>query len=346
MMTRCICLLALAFVMAATNAWPADAEADWKEIVALDAGPREPAPTAEAARDLVVAHLGRQEKALRAFLLAYPRDAHAFEARIRLARLLQVRADFGGVEKLRAEAARMLDDLEKTATPEQRPEVAFAKVAMLMRNLRPPASAARETVLAAARKFAATFPSDRRIAALLAEVATLFDTQPKTKEALLMEAQSTATDEELKARIADDLTRVRLFGHEISFAGTTVGGGPFRLEDWRGKPVLIIFFSTQSPPSLAALPAIEKAVAELPKGSVEVLGVSLDFSREDLAAMSKTSTFSAPILFDGKGWESPLARTLGINALPTVWLLDQRGRLRSLNALPACASHVRQLLAK
>ena len=53
------------------------------------------------------------------------------------------------------------------------------------------------------------------MAALFAEIAKLFDNQPKTKEILLEDAQALATDEELKARIADDLKRVRLFGQEV-----------------------------------------------------------------------------------------------------------------------------------
>jgi hypothetical protein len=36
-------------------------------------------------------------------------------------------------------------------------------------------------------------------------------------------------------------------------------------------------------------------------------------------------------------------RALGINTLPTVWLLDAAGRLRSLNAQQGTASLLRQL---
>jgi hypothetical protein len=39
-----------------------------------------------------------------------------------------------------------------------------------------------------------------------------------------------------------------------------------------------------------------------------------------------------PVYFDGKSWESPLVRKFGVNALPTVWVIDRRGILRSLNA--------------
>ena len=39
-----------------------------------------------------------------------------------------------------------------------------------------------------------------------------------------------------------------------------------------------------------------------------------------------------PTYFNAKGWESDLVRSLGINAIPTLWLVDKRGVLRSINA--------------
>ena len=320
-----------------------DAEADWKGIVALDAGPQEQPQTAEAARAVVLAHLAKQERALRGFLAAHPRDARVFETRLRLARLLQIRGDFEESDKLRADGKRLLDELEKTATPEQRVELAFSNVSRLMRNLRQVTPAQRDDLLAAARKFQTDHPGDRRIAGLLAEVAVLFDTLPKSKEALLAEAQPLATDDDLKGRIADDLKRVRLLGTEVPLAFTSAQGREIKLADFRGQPVLVVFFAAFSPQSLAAITSVQRAVAELPRGSVQVLGVNLDEKGETLDAVMKSRALTWPVAFDGKGWESPLVRGLGINALPTVWLLDARGRLRSLNALENTAAKIRQL---
>ncbi len=336
-------------VMLASGFAPAragDAEADWNGIVALDAGPQEQPQTAEAARAMVLAHLAKQERALRGFLAAHPGDARVFETRLRLARLLQIRGDFEGSERLRAEGKRLLDELGKTATPEQRVELDFSKVSRLMRNLRQVTPARREELLAAARKFRTDHPGDRRIAALLAEVATLFDAVPKTKEALLAEAQPLATDDDLKSRIADDLKRVRLLGAEIPLAFTSVQGREIKLADLRGQPVLVIFFAAFSPPSLAALTSVQRAVSDLPRGSVQVIGVNLDANRETLDAVIKSRALTWPVAFEPKGWESPLVRDLGINALPTVWLFDARGRLRSLNALENTAAQIRQLSAE
>jgi peroxiredoxin len=321
-----------------------DAEEDWQAVIALDAGPQEQPKSPEAAAQMVLAHLARQEKALRGFIAGHAQDARGFEARLRLARLLQIRADFEGSEKPRAEARRLLAELEKTATPEQRPELDFAKVARLMRGLRPSDSAQRDEVLKAARDFQAAHPADRRLAALFAEVATLFDAQPRTKEVLLEDAQALATDGELKSRIADDLKRVRLLGREVPLRFTSVQGQEIQPADLQGRPVFVLFFANFSPPSLTALDRLQQEIAELPKGSVRVLGVCLDERREVVTALIKGRNILWPVAFDGKSWQGPLVRKLGINALPTVWLLDARGRLRSINALDGAAAKARQLL--
>lgn len=341
---RFLCAALVAGALAQPALHAADAEADWGAITALDAGPQQKARSQQELREILTAHHARQERALRGFLAAHPRDARIFETRLRLARLLQIRGDFEDSEKLRAEGRRLLDLLEKDATPEQRAELDFARVTLLMRNLREVTPARREALLAATRQFQAQHPTDRRLAALLAEIATLFDAQPKIKEDLLTDAQPLATNGELKARIADDLKRVRLLGEEVTLSFTSVQGRETRLADLAGRPVLIVFFAALAEPSLAAISSVQRAVADLPPRSVHVLGVSLDEKRETLDAVIKARGITWPVAFDGKGWESPLVRKLGINAVPTVWLLDAQGRLRSLNALEGTAAQVRQLL--
>jgi hypothetical protein len=340
---RSLCA-ALLLAGAGDGAWAGTVDEDWQAVVTLDAGPGGQPDTAEAAGTLVVNHLTKQEKALRAFLAAHPEDAHAFEAQLRLARLLQIRADFTGSEKLRVESKRLLDALEKTATPEQRPELEFAKVARLMRILKHGDTTQRDDLLKAARHFQADFPTDRRVAALLTEVATLFDTQPKTKELLLEEAQAIAKDPDLQSRIADDLKRVRLVGQVVPLTFTSVQGQEVSLASLAGRPVFILFFAQTSLPSIAALDKLRQEVGQLPQGSIRVIGVNLDEKREAVVNLLKTRNLTWPIAWDGKGWESPVVRGLGINALPTVWLLDSQGRLRSLNALEGAAAKARELM--
>jgi len=320
------------------------AEEDWQAVIALDAGPHEQPDSPKAVGSMVTTHLSRQERALRTFLAAHPQDAHAFEAEIRLSRALQIRGDFEASEKLHMESKRILDSLEKTVTPEQRPELEFAKIARMMRILKRSDSTQRDDLLKATRAFTEAYPTDHRDASLLAEVAGLYDTQPKLKESLLEDAQAMAKDPDLKARIADDLTRVHLLGQEVPLKFTSVQGQEIDVASFAGKPVFIIFFAQNSVPSILALTKLQQAVATLPQGSIRVLGVSLDRNRETVVDTLKSHGLSWPTAWDGKGWEGATVRGFGINALPTVWLLDSHGKLRSLSALEGAASLARQLM--
>jgi len=330
----------------ALGARAGDVESDWRDITVLDAGPQEHPATTQEAQVTVLNHLVRQEKALRAFLIAHPQDEHAFEAWLRLSRVFQFRGEMEGSEKMRTEAQRIIAELEKTATPPQRTELDFSKITQRMRALHQPTQANREELLALARKFQTDHPDDRRVAALLAEVATLFDAQPKTKEALLEDAQITAADPDLKNRIADDLKRLRLLGEVVPLHFTSLQGKEINIEDFHGKPLILLFFAEFSQPSTKAIGEVQRDLTALPKGGVEVVGVSLDKKPELLAGVVKAHGLTWPIEFDGKGWESPTVRSLGVNALPTVWLIDQQGRLRSLNGLENLVAKVRQLLAE
>ncbi len=327
----------------AVTAWAGSAADDWLAVTALDRGPQTQARTMQEARGVAAGHLDRQEQALRAFLAAHPQDEHAFEARLRLVRLLEIRGGFQNSEKARGEAAQILAALEKSATPEQRVEVEFAKVTRLMRGAQKAPGAARDQLLSAARKFHIEYPGDRRVAALLAEVATLFDGQPRTKTALLTDANALATDPGLKTRIADDLRRIDLLGTPIKLSFTSVQGKEVSVEDYRGRLLLVVFFADFSPPSTEALGRIQKAIAEAPKGSVAALAVNLDPKREALDEAIKQYRLTWPVAFDGQSWRGGLVRSFGINALPTVWLLDKQGKLRSLNALEGTADQIRQL---
>lgn len=175
-------------------------------------------------------------------------------------------------------------------------------------------------------------------------MATLYDSQPETKKLLLEEAQAAAKEPDVKARIADDLRRVRLLGQEVPLSFTSVQGEEIKIESYAGRPVFIIFFAQGSPPAMAALGKLQQEVARLPQGSIKVLGVTIDPKREMVLDLLKTRSLTWPMAWDGKGWDGPLVRGLGINVLPTVWLLDAHGRLRSLNALEGAAEQARQLL--
>ena len=68
--------------------------------------------------------------------------------------------------------------------------------------------------------------------------------------------------------------------------------------------------------------------------------------RHEILALSGPSTEGKPIDIAAHRGKSPLIRTFGINTLPTVWLIDHAGKLRSLSALENTTGQLKQLLGR
>lgn len=328
----------------AAKAFAGSADEDWKAVLALDAGPQAQARTGAEAQAAITTHLAAQENALRTFISAHAEDARAFEARLRLARLFALRGEIQNDAKVRSAADRMFAALEKSATPAQRADIDFARLSQAMRRANSPTTMDRKSLLDRTRKFQTAHPEDRRLPQVLAEIATLFDSQPAIKRKLLLEAQPLASDEETKSRIADDLRRLDLLGETLALSGPSTEGKPLDLADYRGRVVIVCFFATWSPQSILALDSLKKSLAPFQKEQVQLIGVSLDTKPEPLGELLKSRAVAWPVVRDGQGWESPLIRSFGLNTLPTVWLFDREGKLRSLDALEETTAQIRKAL--
>jgi len=329
-----------------SNSAFADAEQDWQKIVALDIGPKGEAQTREQARKLMLEHFDQQDHALKLFISTYPGNAHVVEAWLRLSHLLAVRCDLEGKPEYYTAAHKILDKLETDpATPREKlPDVAYARITLLMHHTPNPDGLQRDALMSYVRKFQKDYPNDHRSADLLAEMASLYDSDPKEKRELLDEAMRYAADDATKQRINDDFKRLALLGRPVELKFDSIQGEAIDPSKYHGKVVLVYFFANWSPPSVLGLVEVKRIADQFPKSKFLVIGISLDKTKESLMATVSKIGLDCPVYFDGKGWESPLARSLGINALPTAWVLDRSGDLRTLNAMNNTEAIITQLL--
>lgn len=346
------CLL-LAALSARSLASDTAADKDWARIEALAKGPGAPDDSSpETVVTAARAHLVQQEKALSGFIAAYPNDSHRYGAELQLA---SVSAALGVSlsDQARVERAiHRLGEIERgeTTPPKVRADAAFQRITTSMQTISMDAAGdargmggARNTILDSANNFAAVYPDDRRAARLLAEVATLFDDVPDRKQGILQKASVLAKDEGTRQRIRDDQRRLKMLGQARDISFSTVQGGNFSLAASRGRPTILVFWASWSPPSVVWLSqfAAQKPAAD----KITVATASLDRSvadcRKTLEALRITDW---PTQCDGRGWDNALARELGINALPTVFVFDGQGRLRSLNARDNWQSEIRRIL--
>ena len=313
-----------------------EADRAWQTVLEQAAGPGSQFTSQAEAVKSMRAHLDKQEATLREFLRSFPAEPRRYSAAIRLSGVLAAKSRLLKQPDLRSDARKILVDLAgDPATPDPvKADAGFALVSQAMEEVAgEPSDRTRDALLTAIRSFDATFPSDRRTPWLLTEVATLYDNDPARKAGLLDEAGSRATDETLRARINDDRKRLALLGKPLDLELVPWQGGPAaRLSSLRGHVVVILFWASWSAPSLRELEQLEQVAGQFAGQRVDYFTVSLDKDRRALAATCQAANLRWPVSCDGRGWEGDTVRSLGINALPTVWILDRQGNLMTLNA--------------
>lgn len=108
--------------------------------------------------------------------------------------------------------------------------------------------------------------------------------------------------------------------------------GEVALEDFRGSPVLVYFSATWSQGSRDLTPQLLRlAAAQAPP--LQILEVSLD-TRDTIPAIAAYVArfgISHPIIGEGLGWDGELSARWHIDAIPSVILVDGRGRVATTN---------------
>ncbi len=326
--------LAVALISLANPSLNANADNAWALVEKLDSGPPSQPKSRDEAVQLARQHFASHRAAIESFLVGYPDDPRSFDAHLRLAGLMAAEGSMDQKPALVRQALQALIALEKTPgiPSNQLADAAFRRISLQMQTLEGRESEQRDVVVTAARNFANRFPSDKRAARLLVEASTICTGTPDTMRSLLNQAQSLTSEPELNARIADDLRRLGQLGKLLEITITTTDGQRIALETLRGRVVALIFWSAESPHSVLWMRGFLEQIRKLPTSDVVFIGVSLDDDKEALNTMIQALNIPWATHFDGKGWEGDLVRSLGINAIPTLWLVDKRGILRSLNA--------------
>jgi peroxiredoxin len=322
--------------------------ADWAEVTALDLPLTKLSANPAKAKSSMAAHFTAQINVNKIFLRDFPHDPRSYESKVRLevakARLASLEKNSRDVD----DSLERLMLLEKQAPDSaQRAETMFRRISLQWQNLGDDADVRRDRAVTSARVFSREFPNDRRAPRLLAEASTLCDNNPELKRRLVNEAlalENTSPDPSLKLRLEDDLRRLDQLGKPVPLNFRDADGATIDLSNYRGDVVAVVFWAAESAPCLVWIRDFANYASITP--GLKVIGVSLDQDQNDLKAATKALHIDWPTAFDGKGWQSPLARGFGINALPTLWLIDKHGCLQSLNARENYQLKIKELLLK
>lgn len=110
-----------------------------------------------------------------------------------------------------------------------------------------------------------------------------------------------------------------------------INGMPLSLSQKRGKVVLIDFWASWCAPCVGEMPNVVSAYKKYHDQGFEIIGVSLDNSREDFLNFIKKYGMAWPQYFDGKGWDNELARKFSIQSIPATFLVGPDGIIIAKN---------------
>jgi hypothetical protein len=326
------------------QAGTASADALWERLEVLERGPQgEPRSRAEA-EEQVRNHLRAHLQLLDQFIQNHPRDPRLFSARLRQGALIASLATLDGDQQGLARAYQLLLQLESTRNlpRDLAADAAFQRISVLFLQARGREERMRENVVNASRNFAARYPGDRRGPRLLVEAATICDAVPQTKKELLEAALQATREETLRTRIIDDLRQIDLLGRPIAATVSLLEGGTISLAETHGTVTLLVFWSADSPQSLFWLAGFLQNVRALPPRDFRVIYWSVDADIASVRQAVEDLQIPGPVVFDAEGWDAPQLRRWGINAVPSVWVVDKQGRLRSTNGRQNYAEAIRR----
>lgn len=331
---------------------PADAEAAWKAVETASKPPAPPAewagkPPTEEQRKEFFKFLGEQSEIVankaKEFYTRFPQHAKAGEAKEREATFRRQAVQFGGssnaeTEKISPEEQKFrekMNNVQRRALQKQdsaKPDNGMSEVVKEV-----------ETGL---REIMTEYPDRAEPWQQLLSVAEYARSKEEQLRILSDIVKAKAADEETVARAKAAIRAVGALGHPLEMAFTASDGRKVDVQKLRGKVVLIDFWASWCGPCIASLPEVVSLYKKYNAKGFEIVGINMDKQQPLMEQVVNRFQIPWPQYFDGKGWGAKYALEYNVTAIPSVWLVDKKGILRTMNARENLEQQITDLLAE
>ncbi|MBS1667227.1 MAG: AhpC/TSA family protein [Bacteroidetes bacterium] len=117
----------------------------------------------------------------------------------------------------------------------------------------------------------------------------------------------------------------------IEFTMNNTNGQAVSLSSFKGKYFLLDFWASWCGPCRRENPNVVKAYRQYHNKGFDILGVSLDDSKDDWLKAIKKDGLSWTQVSDLKGWKNEAATLYGIQGIPMNFLIDKEGKIIAKN---------------
>ena len=128
-------------------------------------------------------------------------------------------------------------------------------------------------------------------------------------------------------KAAGAMRRLNLVGKELEFRVPLRSGGAVTADDYRGKVLLMTFWTTDCEPCTENLPILKDLQDRFGRDGFEILAVNLDRSPNPIEGYLKKYRVDFPVAYEPGSFEGETAMRFGVVNLPTMILADRQGRV-------------------
>jgi tetratricopeptide (TPR) repeat protein len=268
----------------------------------------------------------RAAEKLRAYLKDYPDGTDAPSARFATAEIL--------LEKEKDEEARAaFEDFAKRHPSDERAVFAKLYVAITLQNEKRYDESA--TLLKAARE---EYRARRECWSAMMQLAVLYHVQEKNAEArrTLEEIIRECPDKEPVEVARRHLVEYLKVGRDApGFAEKDLEGRDASLDKLRGKVVVVYFFDPGLTTAMSEAAFLRKAREEAAKAGrsddLQIIGVCIGTERKDVGIYKAEARVDWNLIFDGRGIDGKFARLYDVRGLPSLTVVDRKGKVRFYN---------------
>jgi peroxiredoxin len=134
----------------------------------------------------------------------------------------------------------------------------------------------------------------------------------------------------LQQKVKGEILRLDKVGKPApDVAAKDLKGERFRLESLRGKYVLLDFWATWCAPCVAELPRLQSAYDKYRESGFEIVGVSLDETKDAVTDFVKVRNIRWPQIHNAS-CDADLVEAFGVTTIPATFLIDPQGAITRL----------------